>query len=99
MPIVLCSWRAGAKRQAPEIFWVFSAGCFGRGKAEERFAWLGLQKSMVVSWNTNLNNRLCAARVCAVGLAIFGASGPSKAGVRLLQPLSDRSLRNGVTRK
>src|SRR5216110_3350786 len=99
MQIVPCLWRAVAERQAPDVFRVFSAGCFGRGKAEERFARLGIQKSHVVSWNTNLNNRLCAARACAVGLAIFGASGPSKAGVRLLQPLSDRSLRNGVTRK
>src|SRR3989442_15179716 len=99
MQIVPCSWRAGAERQAPEFFGVFSASCFGRGKAEERLAWLGIQKSHLVSWKTNLNNRRCAARACAVGLAIFGASGPSKAGVRLLQPLSDRSLRNGVTRK
>src|SRR6266480_1634559 len=99
MHIVPCSWRAEAERQASEFFGVFSAGCFGRGKAEERFVWLGIEKSYVVSWNTNLNNRLCAARACAVGLAIFGASGPSKAGVRLLQPLSGRSLRNGVTRK
>src|SRR5205809_7523333 len=44
MPIVLCSWRAVAERQAPEIFGVFSAGCFGRGKADERFAWLDIQK-------------------------------------------------------
>src|SRR6266700_2569718 len=99
MQIVLCSWRAGAERQAPEIFGVFSAGCFGRGKADERFAWLDIQKSHVVSWNTNLNNPLCAVRACAVGLAIFGASGPSKAGVRLLQLLRSRSRENGMTRE